>query len=160
MPILFFDTCALKHRYVSTNHSRVVRRAISDRRNECHISELTVLEIGSALGSHCRGAGLGLDDFDRFDRRFFKDVAAGLLRVRSIARRDLRRARHLLRFAGVVRARNITSGDALIAITGLELALERNERVTFWTADRRLHAVVASLDAFTKVLNFRFLAPP
>lgn len=100
MPILFFDTCALKHRYVSTNHSRVVRRAISDRRNECHISELTVVEIGSALGSHCRGTGLGLDDFDKFDRAFLKDVATGRLKVRPISRSDLRRARHLLRFAG------------------------------------------------------------
>jgi hypothetical protein len=158
MSIHFFDTCAIKHRYIQSKHTSVVRRAVSDARNECHILELTMLEITTPMGAYCRGASLGATEFDRLDRAFMQDVASGRLAVRSFSRRDLQRARHLMRYAGVVKGKNLSSADALVAACCLEFAHERRALVTFWTADKRLHAMVTSVDAF-RVLKIRFLPP-
>ena len=40
--------------------------------------------------------------FDRLDRLFLKDVAKGSVQVRVTTERDVERARHLVRYAGVV----------------------------------------------------------
>jgi hypothetical protein len=156
MPVLFFDTSALQHRYLNGPKARAVRRAISSSNNECYVLELTVLEIASAISLHCRKAGLGPKVFDVKDRAFMKDLAEGRLRVRSATSSDISRARHLMRYAGVCKLRSLHSADALIAIGCLELALELRVPVTFWIDDWTLYSIIRGLDAF-KAVSLRYL---
>jgi len=159
MPIYFFDTSALKHRYVATPQRRRVRRVTSDPKSPCYICDWTVVEIASALGDHCRGNGLGVKKFDRMDREFFDDLASGKLNVRRTSTRGMMQARSVLR-KGVAINRNVGSADALIASCCRELALELKARVVFYTADWGLYTVLRQIDSFTSVMTLRFILLP
>ena len=77
--------------------------------------------------------------------------------VRNATLRDYLRARHLLKYAGVKRARNIASGDALIAASCLEFALEKKVRVKFCLEDWTLYSVIRDISAYNKVLDFKYI---
>ncbi|HKO61583.1 MAG TPA: type II toxin-antitoxin system VapC family toxin [Pyrinomonadaceae bacterium] len=160
MPIYFFDTSALQHRYIDGPYSKRIRRIISTGSNECFIADITVLEIASGLGRRCRQGNLRYQRYDQADDRFWKDVADGNLIVRATTQRDVMRARTLLRFAGVLRRRNLGSSDALIAVTCLELALERQKPIIFYTSDWTQFDVLRQIDAFNAVLTLRLAGTP
>lgn len=155
----FFDTAALQHLYVDGPYSQRVRRIASDQRRDNFIADVTVLEIASALARRCRAQNWDKRRYDALDMRFWEDVADGRVRVRDVTQQDTMRARHLIRFAGVVRRRNIGSVDALIATCCLDLALERRERIAFYTGDWTLYAILREIDAFRSALALRFLGP-
>lgn len=155
----FFDTAALQHVYVDGPYSQRVRRIISDRRGDNFIADVTVVEIASALARRCRAQNWDERRYDGFDMGFWGDVADGRVRVRGVTHQDTMRARHLIRFAGVVRRRNMGSTDALIAACCLDLALERRERIAFYTEDWTLYTILRDIDAFRSVLALRFLGP-
>lgn len=158
--LYFFDTSALQHRYITTVKSRGIRRTISDARNECFASSVTVLEIASTFGRHCRSNHLSLSNYRRLDQKFWKDVQSGILRLREPSERDYRKALHLLEYAGVDLGRRITSFDALIAASCLELALERSTRVKFCLEDRGLYDVTHRISAYNSVIDFKFIGTP
>jgi predicted nucleic acid-binding protein len=160
MPVYFFDTSALKHRYMDGPYSRGIRRIISTGSNECFIADITILEIASALGGKCREGNLRYQRYDQADDRFWKDVAEGKLVVRSTSQYEVIRARNLLRFAGVLKRRNLGSADALIAVSCLELALERGDRIVFYTSDWTQYDVLRQIDAFNSALILRFAGKP
>jgi hypothetical protein len=81
----FFDTSALKHRYVQTPQHARISTIVSDKRNSCYICDLTILEMAHALGSVCRGNNAGLKKYDAMNSRFFEDIHKGRLRVRTTA---------------------------------------------------------------------------
>lgn len=160
MPICFLDTSALQHCYLSGPQSRRMRRLLSDRRFERHVADLTVVEIASTLARHCRTAGRGVRDYDSMDRRFFRQVAEGGLHVRQIGQRDILRARNLLRFAGVIKGKNLRSGDALIASCCLALAQERKTKVAFYTSDWTLYRILRDINAFRSAMCLRYVGNP
>lgn len=133
---------------------------VSEGRYDHYIADVTVVEIAGALASCCRGAGLGVREFDAMDRRFFRDVAEGRLQVRATGQREALRARTLLRFAGVKRKRNLGTSDAVIASSCLVLAQERQTRVVFYTADWGLYSVLHEIDAFRAAMCLRYLGAP
>jgi len=153
----FFDTAALQHRYVDGPYSKRVRRIISDRRWDSFIADVTILEIASALARKCRKRNWNRRKYDALDMEFWKDVADRRLRIRETTQRDILRARHLIRFAGVVGRREMGSADALIGACCLDLALERRERVAFYTSDWTLYTILRDLDAFRSTLVLRYV---
>lgn len=155
--IRFFDTCALLHKYVDGPHSARVRRLVGSSAHDCYISEWTVLEMVSALANRCRGLKHGVDVFDRWELMFFGDIATSRLAVRTFSQRDVLKARQLIRFAGVLRKRSLKSGDALVAASCLELALERRSTVTFYTSDWTLYSVIRDIEAFRSTLRMVFV---
>lgn len=155
--IYFFDTSALQHRYIDGPKSRGIRRTITDARNRCYILDLTILEIASAFGRHCRRNRLSVETYARLDQTFWKDIYFDKLRVRNATQRDFLRARHLLRYAGVEKGKKIKSADALIAASCLEFALETRADVTFCLEDWPLFHVIREVNAYNGVLNFRFI---
>jgi len=159
MPIYFFDTSALKHRYVTTPQRRRVRKVTSDPNSSCYICDWTIVEIASALGDHCRGNRLGVKKFDQMDREFFEDLASGKLKVRRTSTRGMMQARSVLR-KGVAIHRNVGSADALIASCCRELALEQKTRVVFYTADWGLYSVLREIGSFTSVMTLRYILSP
>jgi len=116
--------------------------------------------MASTLAKRCRKASLSEGAFDRMDRRFLRDVSQERLRVRTTTMRDMIRARHLLRFAGVIRKRDLGTGDAMIASSCLALAQEARVRVVFYTADWTLYTILRDLDAFTSALRLRYVGKP
>lgn len=100
---------------------------------------------------------MDLKAYDSMDIRFLNDVASGRLIVRTADRKNSLRARHLIRFAGVVRRRNIGSADAVIASCCLDLALEMKKRIIFYTHDKPLFLTLQEINAFTSALTLRFL---
>lgn len=160
MPIYFFDTSALQHRYIDGPFSRQIRRIISTASNECFIADITILEIASGLGKRCRQGNLRYQRYDQADDHFWRDVADGKLIVRETTRRDVMRARNLLRFAGVLRRRNLGSADALISVSCLELALDRKEQIIFYTSDWTQYDVLRQINAFNAALTLRLAGVP
>jgi hypothetical protein len=160
MRFCFFDTSALQHRYVSSPFSRLVRSVLSRRTNRCYILDISVLEIASALGKQCRVKKLGLEHYDRFTGQLFGDLGSERITVRQFGDREIVRARHLLRFAGVIKTRNLGSNDALIAASCLELSLELQKPVTFYLSDWGLFSVLQDLDAFKSALRLKFVGIP
>ena len=79
----FFDTSALKHRYIETPQHAKVSKIVSDKRNACYICDLTILEMAHALGSVCRGNNTGLKKYDAMNSRFFEDIHSGRIEVRQ-----------------------------------------------------------------------------
>ena len=160
MPVYFFDTSALQHRYFNSPKSRSIRRIISDRRNTCYILDLTIVEIASAMALKCRSNNLNVKEYDKLSRKFWLDVSShGPLRVLNSGKREVLRARHLIRYAGVIRRRRISSHDALIAASCLEFALENRTRVMFCLEDRPLYNIISQIGAFNQVLKFRYIGP-
>ena len=155
--IYFFDTSALQHRYIDGPKARGVRRIISSKKNRCYIADLSILEISSTLGRHCRKQKLSLRQYGRLDQAFWSDVNDGRIQIRDTRQREYLRARDLLRYAGVEKARNISSADALIAASCLEFALENDEEVTFCIEDWNLYDVIRNVSAYKKVLRFHFI---
>jgi hypothetical protein len=160
MPTYFFDTSALQHRYLDAPDSRSVRRIISNRLTICYIADWTILEMGSTLTRRCRQLSAPCREFDRLEREFFADIAEGRLRVRSTSTRHFTRARDLLRFAGMIKRRRLTSGDALIAACCLDLAYQEKERVTFCTSDQPLFSILGDITAYRSALTLRYFRPP
>jgi predicted nucleic acid-binding protein len=160
MPVYFFDTSALQHRYMDGPYSKRIRRIISTGSNECFIADITVLEIASALGNRCRQGNLRYQRYDQANDRFWEDIAEGRLIVRDTSQRDVMRARNLLRYAGVLKRRRLQSADALVAVTCLELALERGEAIIFYTSDWTLYDILSQIDAFNAALTLRLAGTP
>jgi predicted nucleic acid-binding protein len=160
MAIYFFDTSALQHRYVQGIYSSTVRRLISHSRNECYIADVTVLEIASALGKQCRQGTLRHERYDKADHSFWEDIHAGKLRVCKATPSEILRARNLLRFAGIIKKRNLGSSDALIAVCCLELALEHKKNIVFCTSDWTLYDILRQIDAYTAALSLHFFGIP
>jgi|ERR1700676_444700 len=159
MPAYFFDTCALKHRYMKTRISSRISRIVSNRRYEIYVSELTVVELGSAFAYYCLTQGTGHEEYDRMYRKFFRDVARKRITVRDITKRDLENARHLLRFARVIQRRSLGSADAIVAETCRDLSYELDKRVIFCTCDQRLHSTLSATGAYQAAVRLRYLQP-
>jgi hypothetical protein len=154
--LYFFDTSGLQYRYFDSKKSRGVRRIISDKRNRCFVSEMTVLEISSALGRICRREQLALTDFARMDREFWSDVHKKRLLIRPVEKAALLRARNLLRRAAESQ-RRLTSADAIVASSAMELAFEENEKVTLCLEDWNLYDVIRGIPAYKAPLRFKYL---
>ena len=71
----FFDTCALKHRYIVSPQRQRINRLIGNRSNTAYIADFTILEMPSALGGDCRKEKVPLSEYDAMDRRFMQDLA-------------------------------------------------------------------------------------
>lgn len=160
MPENFFDTCALKHRYVDSAYSRRVRVLLGRTASTSKISELTMVEMPSTLASICRERHWGIKRFDRLYQEFLEDVASGTVIVRPSGHREMRRAIHLIRFAGVAQGRGLRTGDALIASCALEHALEMRCVINFYTADWTLYSTLRDLNAFRTTMNLFFIGVP
>jgi hypothetical protein len=158
--LYFFDTSALQHRYIDSSKSRGIRKTIADHRNECYVATPTILEIASTFARHCRTNSLSRTDFRRLDIQFWSDIRNSVIRIRESRQRDFERALHLMAYAGVDLGRKITSFDALIAATSLDLALERSTRVTLCLEDWRLYDVIRRVSAYNSALRFRFIGTP
>ena len=158
--IYCFDTSALIHRYLNGPASRQIRRIVSDRRNKCFLPELCVVEMSSALGRRLRRSHLGHRDFDRLEIKFFDDISEGRIEVYPLRMQDFTRARELLRYAGMVRKRNLTSVDSLVACASLEIAYREQQRVTLCTSDRTLYSILSEIDAYTAALDLRYYEVP
>jgi hypothetical protein len=153
MPENFFDTSALQHRYVTGQHSRRVRQLLGRADARSRIADSTILEMASALATRCRGNGWGLKSFDRLHHQFLDDIANEVFVVRTAGMREVQRAVHLIRFAGVVKKKGLKSADALIATGALEYALEVQQTVNFYTSDWALYTCLRDLNAFRTTMN-------
>jgi hypothetical protein len=156
--IYFFDTSALVYRYADGGPSRRVRRVTSDKRGEVFIADITIVEMASALAKICRANNQSARTYEAMDAAFLKDIATGKLNIREVTQRDMQRARHLLRYAGAVRRRNLGSADALVAITCLELAFERKVPIVFYTEDWTLYSTIREINSFRSVMELRCLS--
>jgi hypothetical protein len=159
MPTYFFDTSALKHRYIKTPISARIKRAVSDGRRDIYVSELTIVELATAFADDCTARKVGHAEYDRLYRRFFRDLASKKIHVRNVTQRDFQNARHLLRFAKVIHRRHLKSADAIISESCRELAYELNSRVTFYLCDEKLFKTLASIDAYKSAVRLRFIHP-
>jgi hypothetical protein len=157
MPENFFDTCALQHRYVDGDQSERVRRLLRKRDCQSHIADTTMLEMPSALAQQCRRNQWDIKRFDHMHAKFLNDVAGSTFSVRPSSMREAKRAIHLLRFAGLVKKRNLRSADALIATIALEYAHEKQEPINFFTSDWTLFFCLRDLNAFRTTMNLFLL---
>lgn len=157
MHTFFFDTSALHSRYHTNQFSKRIRGIVTDTRYSCYIADVSIVEIASSLGKECRSNGWDTDIFDKMDRRFLDDVATKRLKIRTVTKRIMIRARHLIRFAGVKSKRRISASDSLIACCCLELALETQQKVRFYTGDWPLYSILKDIDAFRLALDLRYI---
>jgi predicted nucleic acid-binding protein len=156
----FFDTSALKHRYIkSPQHARICK-ITSDKRNSCYICDFTILEMASALGSVCRDTNAGIKKYDSMNSRFFEDIHTGRIQVRTTTWVSTLRARNLLRFGGVILGAPFGSADALIASTCLDLAHELKVRFRFYTGDWELYRLLRQIDVFKAGMILQYIFPP
>jgi hypothetical protein len=153
----FFDTSALKHRYVETQQHARISRIVSDKRNECYICDLTILEMAHALGSICRANKAGLKRYDAMNSRFFEDIHQGRLHVQTTTWLSILRARNLLRFGGVIIGADLGSADALIASTCLDLAHKLQVRFRFYTADWRQYTLLRQSNVFRSGMILQYI---
>ncbi len=156
MPTCFFDTCALVPRYRTGRFTYRVNRVFGGP-SDIFIAEITMVEIVSAFASVYRNGQLPDSVFEQMGAAFLDDVADGRIQIRPLSRSDMLHARHLLSLAGVVKRRNLGSSDALVAVSCRELALEINERVTFYTKDWTLYSTLHEINAYRSALRMRFL---
>lgn len=159
MSARFFDTSAVKHRYIKTPISARIKRAISDARHQVYISELTIVELATAFAEDCITRKVGHADYDRLYQKFFRDVAAKRIHVRAVSQRDFQNARHLLRFAKVIHGRHLKSADAIISESCRELAYELSSPVTFYLCDEKLYKTLSSVNAYSTAVRLRFIHP-
>jgi hypothetical protein len=156
MPTCFFDTCALVPRYRTGKFTYRVNRVFSSGK-QIFIAEITMVEIVSAFASVCRDSHLPDSEFHRMCGEFLDDVADELVKVRPMDRADMNRATHLLALGGVVNGRALKSSDALVAVSCKQLALDRQERLLFYTKDWKLYRTLYEINAYRSALKLRFL---
>jgi predicted nucleic acid-binding protein len=92
-------------------------------------------------------------------QEFFDDIAQGRIGVRAVTIRDVYRAMHLIRYAGVVLKSQLRTYDALIASTCLEYALEKQQKLAFCTSDLKMRNTLLLVDAFRSALDIRYFDP-
>lgn len=160
MAYFFFDTCAIKHRYIATPQHARISKIVSDKRNVCYICDLTILEMGSALGSVCRETKAGMKKYDALNSRFFEDIHNGRLQVRTTTQISILRARYLLRYGGITLNANLGSTDALLASTCLDLAHSLKVRFRFYTGDWRLYTLLRQINAFRSAMVLQYILSP
>lgn len=137
-----------------------MNRIITNKSNECFISDFTVLEIASALANRCRQGEFRHARYDNADNRFWNDIAQDRITIRDTGNREILRARNLIRYAQLLKRRKLTSADALIAVCALEFALERQERIIFYTSDWNMFDILRQFDAFSSALLLQFVGKP
>lgn len=155
----FFDASALKYRYIKAPISRRIKKVVSDHRHDIYISELTIVEMATALADDCMARKAGRDEFDRLYSNFFRDLADGRVQVRNVLQRDFQNASHLLRFAKVISGRHLKSSDAIVAESCRELAYELGRPVTFYLCDQKLHKTLSSINAYSSAVRLRLVRP-
>lgn len=160
MAYYFFDTSALKHRYIRTPQRAVIGRIVSDKRNACYICDVTILEMAHALGSVCRTTQARLRNYDAMDSRFFDDIATGRIQVRATSPLGVLRARNLLRFGGVIIGADLGSADALVASTCLDLAHDLRVRIRFYTADWGQYRLMRKCGVFRSAMVLQYILQP
>lgn len=156
----FFDTSALKHRYVNTPQHARISKIVSDARNACYICDLTILEMAHALGSVCRDTKAGVKKYDSMNNRFFEDIKEGRIQVRTTTWLSILRARNLLRYGGVILGADLGSVDALIGSTCLDLAHDLQVRFRFYTADWRQYTLLRQSDVFRAGMILQYIMRP
>lgn len=156
----FFDTCAIKHRYIPTPQHARISKIVSDKRNTCYICDMTILEMGHALGSVCRETKAGLKKYDTLNSLFFEDINKGRLNVRTTTQISIIRARNLLRYGGITLNANLGSMDALLASTCLDLAHSLKVRFRFYTGDWRLYTLLREINAFRSAMILQYILTP
>ncbi len=156
----FFDTSALVHRYTNSPQHARISRIVSSKQNSCHICDLTILEMASALGRVCRNTGAGLKKYDAMNTRFLQDIQTARLQVRTTTWVSIVRARNLLRFGGVILGAPFGSVDALIASACLDLAHKLQVRFRFYTADWNQYAVLRRSDVFRAGMILQYIMTP
>lgn len=162
MPAYFLDTSALTLRYANDpcfpkSEWRRIRRIVSDVRWTIFISELSIVEVASAFAQVCRRNSWDVRTYDALDTRFLKDLRTSRVLVRHVTALDLMRAKHLLRYAGVLKKRKLESSDAIIAECCREVALEKGGQLIFYTADWTLYTILRDIDAYKSVMRLRYL---
>ena len=154
----FFDTCALIPRYRVGKFTYRVNRIFAGTR-PIHIAEISMVEVVSALASQCRDNHLPDSEFRRMHSAFLADVASGRIDVRPLSRQDMVKATHLIELGGVTNRAGLKSSDALVAVSCRELALERGERVSFYTKDWKLYRTLYGINAYRAAMRLNFLGP-
>lgn len=133
--------------------------AVSDSRHDIYVSELTIVELASAFADDCEMRAVGHSEYDSMYRHFFRDLASRRIRVRSLTQRDLQNARHLLRFAKVIKRRHLKSADAIISEACRELAYELNLPVVFYLCDKKLYKTLSTINAYSAAVRLRYISP-
>lgn len=157
MDIYFFDTCALVCRYAADQFTNRVNRIVQGKNRTIHISDLTVVEISSALAKTCRARKLSASEFFKMRAAFEDDIANGLIQVETSSQADLLSARDLLEDAAVLNHRDLRSSDAIIVSTSRGLAYTLDRRITFYTRDWKLYSSVRGIGSYTAALRLRYL---
>tara|TARA_R110000787_G_scaffold51288_4_gene121674 strand:- start:134 stop:628 length:495 start_codon:yes stop_codon:yes gene_type:complete len=158
MPIYFFDTSGLQHRYIKSDHSRGIKKIISDKRNQCLISSITTIEISSAFSTYIRREGIPKNEWYKLQQAFWTDISNGKIIVREPSSNEYEKADQLLKYACLILGRKTSAADALIAATCVEYAREITKKVTFCLDDRPLYSVLTRFKTYTSVLKFKYLA--
>jgi len=158
MTSCFFDTCALIPRYRTGKFTYRVNRLFAGRRS-IHIAEISVVEVASALASIVRDNHLPDSEFRRMHAAFLTDLADGRIEVRPLSRQDMVKATHLIELGGLTNRAGLKSADALVAVSGRELALERGERISFYTKDWKLYRTLFEINAYRAAMRLNFLGP-
>jgi hypothetical protein len=156
MPACFFDTCALIPRYRQGSYTHRVNRIFKGKR-PILVCEITVLEIASTFAKICRDKHLRDEEYTRMQCEFFRDISSGRVTVRKLESPDLLRAIHLINFAGVLRRCGLKSADAAVAASCRQAALERRERLTFYTMDWKLFRALYECNAYRSAISLRYL---
>jgi hypothetical protein len=157
MAACFLDTCALQHKYVDSAHSRRVRSLVTRSRSNCFIADRTVVEMASTFARQCRSNGWGITRYDRLYRQFLRDLADGTLQIWTCGPREVRRSIHIIRFAGVLKRKSLSSGDGVLASCALEMALDAKQVVDFYTSDWPLYSSLRDLNAFRATMNLHLV---
>jgi hypothetical protein len=155
----FFDTSALKHRYIKTPQHSKISRMVGDTRNSCYICDLTILEMSSALGGVCKANRAGVEKYDTLNNRFFEDIHNGRIQVRTTSWLSILRARNLIRLSVILGA-NLGTVDALVGSTCLDLAHELKVRFNFYTADWQQYVLLRQSDVFKKGMTLHYIMAP
>ncbi len=89
-------------RYAADQFTNRVNRIVQGKNRTIHISDLTVVEISSALAKTCRARKLSASEFFKMRAAFEDDIANGLIQVETSSQADLLSARDLLEDAAVL----------------------------------------------------------
>lgn len=153
------DTCLLKCAYIPSKYHRRCRYILARLKGQVFVAEISVLEIVSALGSEYRDRRISARQYETADRIFFRDIADGLIEVKSLPASEFLACRSLLALVGIQQGRKLTSQDGIVAYTARQLAIEKKAKVKLLTSDRKFANVLRDVDVFKRLVLPEYLDP-
>ena len=156
---IYWDTSALVRKLYRNKHRSWINGLFRGSGHVNYASELTVLEVASALACRVRDKEIDAVAYDRARRQFMEDIANRRVTLVTFDQRVMIDALQLIDYVGVSHGKSLKTNDACHIRSARDLAMRSKSKVVFVTMDETLSKIALTVPYVSEHLIVRYRHP-